>query len=308
MPGKPSVRERRFRGEPAIELTAGSVSAVFVPHLGMTGVSLKSRGSEHLALPGGLDALRAGRTTGLPLLAPWANRLSCRRYRAAGVDVDLAHRQVSVDDKGLPIHGLLVGRDGWSIDELASRRDSARLRASMSVDDAGFPFPHQIEIAATVREAQLDVDTTVTARSTRPVPIAFGWHPYLRLADSPRRAWQLRLPDRSHRVLDDRGIPTGASQQERSEIGEVGTRTFDDLYALRRDRRLAFCSPTGQSVELHCGKNYPFAQVWVPRGRQFAALEPMAAPTNALVTGDAPLAHQGEPFTARFTLFLDRSN
>ncbi len=308
MPASAHVEERRFRGEPAIELTAGSVSAIFVPRLGMTGVSLKCRGAEHLALPGGLDALRAGRTTGLPLLAPWANRLACRRYRAAGVDVDLTNRHLGVDDNGLPIHGLLVGRDGWTVDSSTARRDTARLHASVSVDDASFPYPHQIDVAATVREAQLDIDTTITASSTRPVPVAFGWHPYLRLAGSPRRAWQLQLPDRSHRVLDHRGIPNGAADRERAEVAAVGRRTFDDLYRLGRDRRLAFRSPTGHSVELHCGKNYPYAQVWVPKGHPFAALEPMAAPTNALVSGDAPLVEQGQPFTARFTLLLDRSN
>jgi galactose mutarotase-like enzyme len=44
------------------------------------------------------------------------------------------------------------------------------------------------------------------------------------------------------------------------------------------------------------------AQVWVPPGRPFAALEPMAAPTNSLVAGSAPLVAPGESFTARFSL------
>lgn len=50
--------------------------------------------------------------------------------------------------------------------------------------------------------------------------------------------------------------------------------------------------------------SYAFAQMWVPRGRQFAALEPMTARTNALVDGTAPLVSPGESFTARFTLTL----
>jgi galactose mutarotase-like enzyme len=47
---------------------------------------------------------------------------------------------------------------------------------------------------------------------------------------------------------------------------------------------------------------YPLAQVWVPAGRGFGALEPMTAPTNALVEGGAPVIAPGETFTARFTL------
>src|SRR3954471_21823641 len=105
----PSVEEGRFRGEPAVHVSAAGLRATFLPDLGMTGVSLRRRGREHLALPGGLPALRAGRTMGLPLLAPWANRLGARRYRAAGVDVDLTDLPVHTDANGLPIHGLLLG-------------------------------------------------------------------------------------------------------------------------------------------------------------------------------------------------------
>jgi hypothetical protein len=49
---------------------------------------------------------------------------------------------------------------------------------------------------------------------------------------------------------------------------------------------------------------YPYAQVWVPSGKPFAALEPMTAPTNALATGEAPLVAPGDAFTARWSLIL----
>src|SRR5712692_8858950 len=113
------AEEGSFRGEPAIVLRAGELHATFLPGLGMTGVSLRYRGREHLALPGGLAALRAGRTLGLPLLAPWANRLGAWRYRAAGVSVDLRGLPLGTDGHGLPIHGLLVGKPGWRVDSLA---------------------------------------------------------------------------------------------------------------------------------------------------------------------------------------------
>jgi hypothetical protein len=103
------VVEGRFRGTSSLALTSGDLVATFLPDLGMTGVSLQYRGAEHLALPGGLDALRAGATLGLPLLAPWANRLATRQYRAGGVGVDLRGLELTTDDNGLPMHGLLVG-------------------------------------------------------------------------------------------------------------------------------------------------------------------------------------------------------
>jgi galactose mutarotase-like enzyme len=87
----------------------------------------------------------------------------------------------------------------------------------------------------------------------------------------------------------------------------LGDRTYDDLYALGTgddDRRLAFALDDGTSVALECGPGYPFAQVWVPPGAPYAALEPMAAPTDALVAGTAPLVAPGEAFTATFALVV----
>ena len=298
------TRESRFRGEDAITLEAGELTATFLPSVGMTGVSLRFRGREFLALPGGVDGLRAGGTGGLPLLAPWANRLASRRYRAAGVDVDLEGLPLPTDPNGLPIHGLLLGAPGWRVERADAGRRSARLRASIDVDAAAFPFPHRIEVAVDARDGELAVDTTVVPTGKRRVPVAFGWHPYLRLAGTPRRQWTLRLPSRRHLAVDERGIPTGDDAAEPAEAEPVGRRTFDDLYALGRDRRLSFETDTGDAVELRCDKAYPYAQVWVPAGRSFAALEPMAAPTNALGSGTAPLVAPGDSYAARFVLTL----
>ena len=304
MAASTSARNRAFHGEPALELKAGATSAVFLPGLGMTGVSLRSRGREYLAVPGGVGALRAGRTAGLPLLAPWANRLAGRHYRVGRVAVDLTRLRLTVDDNGLPIHGLLVGRPGWHVDRVWTHGDSARLHASIEVDAPAFPFPHRLEVRVVLREAQLRVETTIIPTARRSVPVAFGWHPYLRLPARPRSAWLLRLPTRRHLALDDRGIPTGRVTREPAERAAIGRRTFDDLYSLGRDHRLAFEDGRGGGVELSCGPGYPFAQVWVPRGRTFAALEPMSAPTNALVDGKAPLVGRGDTLSATFALTL----
>jgi galactose mutarotase-like enzyme len=93
---------------------------------------------------------------------------------------------------------------------------------------------------------------------------------------------------------------------EARESAPIGRRTLDDGYRLGRDRRLAIESDIGRSVALRCGSRYPFAQVWVPPGQPFVALEPMAAPTNALVKCTAPLVEPGDTFTAALRLTLDQ--
>ena len=302
MPDSVGTSESRFRGEPAITLAAGDLTATFLPHVGMTGVSLRWRGEEHLALPGGVAHLRAGGTAGLPLLAPWANRLASRRYRAAGVTVDLDGLPLRTDGAGLPIHGLLVGAAGWRVVGMDARRSTARLRASIDVDAPAFPFAHRIDLLVTANDGELAVETTLIPTGRRRVPVAFGWHPYLRLPGAPRSRWQLRLPAAPAPRARPSGIPTGGDEIEPAESSPIGRRVFDDLYRLERDRRLAFEAEGGHSIELRCGAAYPWAQVWVPAGKPYAALEPMAAPTNALVAGTAPLVAPGESYRARFTL------
>ena len=299
-----SVEEHAFRGERAITARSGELAATFVPGVGMTGVSLRYRGREHLALPGGLDALRAGHTAGLPLLAPWGNRLASRRYRAAGVDVDLRGLRLGTDDNGLPIHGLLVGKAGWRVDGQKVRGGTALLRASIDVDARAFPFAHRIELAIAAREGSLTIDTTLVPTGRRRVPVAFGWHPYLKVPGTVRSRWRLRLPARTHLLLDERGIPTGETVAEPREAAPIARRTFDDLYELGRGHRFSYEGEDGAAVELHCGSGYPNAQVWVPKGRTFAALEPMTAPTNALERGATRLVAPGDTFTARFELRL----
>jgi aldose 1-epimerase len=302
-----SVEEGTFRGEPALVVTAGALSATFLPDLGLTGVSLRYRGREHLALPGGLAALRSGATLGLPLLAPWANRLGSRHYRAAGVDVDLTGLPLGTDTNGLPIHGLLVGKPGWRLDRRSAGGARAGFRASIDVDAPGFPYPHRIEVSVVARDQALALDTTVIPTGRQRVPVAFGWHPYLRLPGPPRSRWQLRLPPRTHLALDELGLPTGATEPAARECERIGRRTFDDLYLLGRHRRLALVAEDDSSITLRCGPGYPYAQVWVPASRAFAALEPMTAATNSLVEGTTPLVAPGDAFTARFSIALEEA-
>ena len=84
-----SARVERFRGDAAVRLCTGDYEAVFLPGLGMLGASLTWRATELLSLHGGLAAFRRRSSTGIPLLAPWANRLSRDRFRCAGKLVDL---------------------------------------------------------------------------------------------------------------------------------------------------------------------------------------------------------------------------
>jgi aldose 1-epimerase len=313
----PPVSDASFRvgvvdGEPSVTLAAGELEATFLPGLGLLGTSLRHRGEELLALPGGIAGYRDRHVTGLPILAPWANRLPSRRYRAAGVAVDLDGLDLPTDPSGLPIHGTLTAHRGWRLERLAAEADRAVLEAALDYGAfpellSAFPFPHRLAVTAALKGASLEVTTTLAATGDRPVPVAFGWHPYFRLPGAPRAAWRLLLCDRTHLELDDRGLPTGASAGEPAEDDPVGERTYDDLYALDTDpasRRLGL-EAAGRRLLVVYGDGYGHAQVFAPPGAEFVCLEPMTGPTAALAAGTTPLVPPGDRFTATFTVRVE---
>ncbi|MFL6104543.1 MAG: aldose 1-epimerase [Actinomycetes bacterium] len=310
---EPTVRMGMVDGEPSVTLAAGRLEASFLPGLGLLGTSLRHRGEELLALPGGVEGYRDGHVTGLPLLAPWANRLPGWRYRAAGVEVSLEGLDLPTDPAGLPIHGTLTAHRGWRLERLAADADRAVLEAGLDYDWpellAAFPFPHRLTVTFALQGASLAVTTTLAATGDRPVPVAFGWHPYLRLPGAPRAAWRLLLPSRTHLELDDRGLPTGKAADEPAEAAPVGERTFDDLYTLDADpaeRRLGL-EAAGRRLVVGYGDGYDHAQVFAPPGAEFVCLEPMTAPTAALATGASPLVAPGDSFSARFTIEVEKA-
>ena len=294
------VRVVRWRGVAAVELCSGATTAIVVPELGMLVASFVVDGHEFIARPGGLAAYRAGHTTAVPLLYPWANRLSRRSYRVGDTAVSLQRLNVHVDPNGLPIHGTMTARPEWEMVGLNAGRMRARFDFGARPDLlASFPFPHVLEISVAVEDARLEVTTTVVADGDTAVPVSFGWHPYWRVP-GPRREWRLELPALQHLDLDRRGIPTGSSRSSKAEAVALAAREFDDLFTAVGPQRSVTLQGHGAQLRVDLDAGYPFLQVYAPSGATFCCVEPMTAPTNALVTGDHPLVVPGDTFRATF--------
>jgi aldose 1-epimerase len=288
---------------------ADGIEAAFVPGAGMVGCSLRHRGEELLGQRGGLATYIADRSTmGIPLLHPWANRVGRRHFWVAGREVDLwAHPELyTLGPKGLPIHGLLAAAAGWNVDlhedtaegpRLVGTFDFAAREDLMTV----FPFPHQLQVEAGISDEMLTIATTVRASGEAPVPIAFGYHPYLRLPGVERSAWVVEIPVSERVVLDSEELPTGEVEQADVAAGPLGSRTFDDEFAA--PIQPFALAGGGRRIEVSFDRGYPFAQVYAPDDDDVIAFEPMTAPTNALLTGqDLKLLQPGESYEASFSI------
>ncbi|MGE2817827.1 aldose 1-epimerase [Mycobacterium heidelbergense] len=285
---------------------SSSVTAQWVPDAGMIGTSLADSGIELLGQRRGLDAyVSDGKTMGIPILYPWANRLGDTTYTVENVTVKLAPGEngVRADPNGLPIHGVLAAYPGWrvtaeSADELTAELDfgaDPRLLAS-------FPYPHLLTVEVRLADRRLTVRATVTATGETAVPLCFGFHPYLRLPDVARGEWIVETPPLRHLSLDEKGLPTGESEEQPAREEPLGDKAFDDAYDEVADGEAFAVSGGGRRLEVHFERGYPAAQIFAPLAEDVVCFEPMTAPTDALRRGGYRSAHPGKPAVTQFSI------
>ncbi|MCB9413073.1 MAG: aldose 1-epimerase [Actinobacteria bacterium] len=282
----------------------------FVPDAGMVGCSLRSTGRQLLGGRQGIAAyVEQGKTFGIPLLAPWANRLGSDVYTAAGVTVDVAgtpgmHR----DGNGYPIHGLLAGSGGWRVVEFEATSDDARLTAELDFDVhrpefQGFPYPHLLRVGVRLVGHEVHVRTEITPTAELAVPIAFGWHPYFVIPDLPRGQWQLTLPFTRRAELNDHNLPTGEVLDWSWDSGPLGQRTVDDLFVDVPEGAHGTLAGGGCSIQLEYLEGYPYGVAFAPASDDVVAIEPMTAPTDPFA-GVFPrrVVEPGDTYAATFVI------
>ena len=285
------------------------MEATWIPRAGMLGWSLRHRGVDVIAHPVSLDEyVASGSPTAIALLHPWANRLASLEYEIAGrrVRLALSAPNVHTDPGGLPIHGLVAGSPRWELLAQAPSRVRARLDFGAWPElREGFPFPHVVELTAELTDERLEIDTELVPTGDVPVPVAFGFHPYLRLAGVERERWLVALPVTSRMLLDDRMLPTGRSEPVRIPPGPLGDRVFDDAFDGLADPPDFTLTGAGRRVRLRFLEGYRFAQVYAPPGSDFISFEPMTAPVNPFEDERTLLAEPGSSYRARFDIAVD---
>jgi aldose 1-epimerase len=293
-----------------IRSPAGETEAEFVPEANMVCCSLRHRGAQLLDPGQGVEAYaQRGKTMGIPLLHPWANRLAEAYYRVGETTVRLppADGRYATDPNGLPIHGALPGHLRWAATPgPAPGRLSARLEWHASELLGLFPFEHELILEAELTAGRLTLTTTLRATGSQPVPVAFGFHPYLRIPGSVRRDWRVALGARQRLLLDDHMIPTGAHEPLAEREFVLGEQSWDDgLDGLDVGGARFAVSDAETTLAVTFEEGFPYAQVYAPPAHDYICFEPMTAPTNALRSGqDLVLVAPGDEHRTRWSIAI----
>lgn len=283
-----------------------TLTATFVPSAGMICTSLSDGGVELLGQRRGLSAyLTTGKTMGIPILYPWANRLSANGYGVDGGAVTLTPGVGGVrsDEHGLVIHGVLAAYPGWLVTEQEDNRFIADL------DYGGqprllcsFPFPHVVTLDIVLANRALSIETTVTPTTSASVPLCFGYHPYLTIPGVPRSQWRLQTPPMRRLPVDNWGIPTGATEDWAARTEELGDQAVDSGFDEVPQGAVFTLSGGDRRIDVVLDHGYPAVQIFAPGNDDVVCVEPMAAPTNALRKGGFNVAVPGRPASAKFTI------
>jgi aldose 1-epimerase len=299
-------------GIPVVRLAdpTNGVEVAIVPSVGNTAYELNIHGKNILYFPYAdvAEFQKNPQLSGIPFLAPWANRLNEQAFWANGkkyaFDMELGNVRGAT-----PIHGLLSSSPYWQVVSVVGDKRSARVTCRLEFWRypelmAQWPFAHEYEMTYTLKDGVLEVRVTVTNLSHDPMPVAIGFHPYYRIPDVSRDAWTGHIPARRRVVADNRLIPTGEYRaMDIPEKFPLRGRTLDDGFIdLQRDadgRAVFSIEAPGEKgevkkVETMFGPKYPVAVVWEPNApggqpQPFICFEPMSGITSAV-----NLAHEGK--------------
>jgi aldose 1-epimerase len=250
---------------------------------------------------------------GIPLLAPFANRLDEQAFYANGkkynFDMELGNVRGTI-----PIHGYLSAAKDWKLVEAKADGKAAWVTNRLEFYRnpqwmKQFPFAHTLQMTYRLQDGVLEVQTRIENLSVEPMPVAIGFHPYFQLTDSTREDWTISVGARSQWLLAENKIPTG----ETEPIGKlfpdphaVPLKDFDldhvfgDLERDAQGRAVMSVKGKSQQLDVLVGPNYRSVVLYSPnpanargrgagRGRGAPATAPVApaSPTVPL-TGTNP--------------------
>jgi aldose 1-epimerase len=177
---------------------------------------------------------------GMPLLAPFANRLDQTAFYANGkkynFDVELGNIRGPIPGTGFYDRS----QQAWQLVEFKADARGAWVTCKLDFYKnplymAQWPFAHTITMTYRVSDGALEVRTRLDNLSNEPMPVAIGFHPIYELPDGNRNDWSVSLDAKTHWIEIPQRLPTGETQPIESFFGSDRTAIQLEKYALIDD-------------------------------------------------------------------------
>ncbi len=293
-------------GVEVIRLTdaAHGVEVSIVPSIGNAAYEVKVHGRNILFSPVTDAGQLKGQPgiSGIPFLAPWANRMTGGGFWADGRKYlfNAGLGSVREGSPGIFIHGMLATSPLWELAGFGADGKSAHETTRLQFWKypelmANWPFAQEYEMTYRLANGVLEVETTIVNKSAAAMPVTVGYHPCYNIPDVARDEQELHIPAKTAVLADERIVATGEMKPVDSpDPMPLRGVTLDNGYTdfvRGADGRAVFrLAGGGKQIEVQYGPKWQVAQVYVPKDRKaVTCIEPMAAITNG-----PNLAHEGK--------------
>ena len=166
---------------------------------------------------------------------------------------------VHLDQNGLPIHGILAASPHWRLVGRTPGDDRAVVAARLDYGAheellAAFPFPHELAPAGRARGRHAHDRDDAAADRRRAGAGVVRMASLSRAPGRAARGLARRAAGAKRALLDERGIPTGATERVDDRPAPLGERTYDDLFAGSSEPAVFALEGGGRRIELEFGR------------------------------------------------------
>jgi aldose 1-epimerase len=272
---------------------AHDVEVFIAPSLGNRAYAMNVRGANILHMPASnISELRE--LSGIPFLAPWANRIPGGGFRANGnwYAFNESLGVLRIHNNHVAIHGMLTSSNLWQVIDagadssgawVTSRLEFWRYPALM----ANWPFAHEYEMKYGLAGGELEISIAVKNLSREPMPVVVGFHPFFTIPGVARAECIAHIPARQAVAVDELLCATGELRPNfltdpTPLAGLVLDDGFTDLIRETDGQSAFWLEGGGRRIEVAFGPKWQVGIVYAPSGHEFVCFEPMAAITNGI--------------------------
>jgi aldose 1-epimerase len=276
-----------------VELSSQNSTIKIAINIGCTLYSWKYKDTEIIYFN---DTLKNYQThkklAGVPFMHPWSNRLeSDFIFEKAFTTNDAIENILHRDANNLPLHGLILKSTQWKLEALKEEENYASMRAEIIFDDENlltiFPYKHKVQLEITLANDMVSYSVQVDSLDDKPMPLAFGFHPYFNLQNSTQN--KLTIPDSVLALVDDKMIPTYQFLQShlmfniKNNILNIDNRKIDHAFIHTNNEVNYKLETTHYNVEFILDNDYKVVQIYYPNNEEkpYICIEPMLAKANA---------------------------
>jgi aldose 1-epimerase len=278
-----------------LTLTRGAARCDLLPQVGGSIGSWTVSGQELLrtASESGIAARDPYATAGFPLV-PYSNRIGQGSFEWRGERMNLA-RNFAPEPHA--IHGVGFER-AWQVQSRDS--DSAVLRLTHR-PDAGWPWSFDARQCITLTDDLLILEFEAVNLESRPVPLAFGFHPYF-----PSGGARLTFHAQGVWCVGDDGLPSElvkpAGPFDFSKGSAAENTDIDHCFTGWNGVAIIAWQDRPQALGITASRELTSAVVYIRRELDAFCFEPVAHINNALNRDDRessmPVIAPGESFEA----------